>query len=94
MLAISRRTVGRTLAVGMLTLVLAACKVVPDDGRPRPGPAPTPTPGPVATQTQSFSTTALVMSRGVLQAWPSSSLDVISTCLLSRQNGIQIVPVD
>ena len=46
MLAISRRTVGRTLAVGMLTLVLAACKVVPDSGRPGPQPDVTP-PGPV-----------------------------------------------
>jgi branched-chain amino acid transport system substrate-binding protein len=43
MLAMNRRA----LAVGLLTLALAACKMVPDDGRPRPGPTPTPGPGPV-----------------------------------------------
>jgi ABC-type branched-subunit amino acid transport system substrate-binding protein len=43
MLAITRRAV----AVGFLTVALAACKVVPDDGRPRPAPTPAPTPGPV-----------------------------------------------
>ena len=43
MLAITRRAV----AVGLLTVTLAACKMVPDDGRPRPGPTPTPAPGPV-----------------------------------------------
>ncbi len=43
MLAINRRAI----AVGLLTLALAACKMVPDDGRPRPGPTPTPTPGPI-----------------------------------------------
>jgi ABC-type branched-subunit amino acid transport system substrate-binding protein len=42
MLALTRRT----LAVGLLTIFLAACKVVPDT---RPGPAPAPTPeGPSA----------------------------------------------
>jgi branched-chain amino acid transport system substrate-binding protein len=41
MLAITRRT----LAVGLLTVFLAACKVVPDSG-PRPTPAPTATQGP------------------------------------------------
>jgi len=40
MLALTRRTLGRTLAVGLLTVFLAACKVVPDS---RPGPAPAPT---------------------------------------------------
>jgi len=46
MLAFTRRSLGRTLAVGLLTVVLAACKVVPDT---RPGPAPVPTPtGPSA----------------------------------------------
>src|SRR5690606_18510014 len=38
MLAITRRA----LAVGLLTLFLAACKVVPDSGRPGPQPLPTP----------------------------------------------------
>jgi len=42
MLAITRRAV----AVGFLTVALAACKVVPDDGRPGPVPTPTPSPGP------------------------------------------------
>lgn len=42
MLAITRRG----LAVAMLTVFLAACKVVPDSGRPGPAPAPTPGPGP------------------------------------------------
>jgi len=41
MLALTRRYFGRALAVGMLTVFLAACKVVPDS---RPGPAPLPTP--------------------------------------------------
>lgn len=44
MLAITRRA----LAVGLLTIFLAACKVVPDAGRPGPQPAPTPAPGPSA----------------------------------------------
>ncbi len=44
MLALNRRA----LAVGMLTVFLAACKVVPDSGRPAPAPAPTPAPGPSA----------------------------------------------
>ena len=44
MLAITRRA----LAVGLLTVVLAGCQVVPDRGRPGPQPAPTPTPGPSA----------------------------------------------
>ena len=43
MLAMTRRA----LAVGFLTVALAACKVVPDGGRPGPVPTPTPTPGPV-----------------------------------------------
>jgi ABC-type branched-subunit amino acid transport system substrate-binding protein len=43
MLAITRRA----LAVGMLTIFLAACKVVPDS-RPRQTPAPVPTQGPDA----------------------------------------------
>src|SRR5690606_21261246 len=38
MLAITRRA----LAVGLLTVLLAACKVVPDGGRPGPQPIPTP----------------------------------------------------
>ena len=42
MLAITRRG----MAVAMLTIFLAACKVVPDTGRPGPAPAPTPTPVP------------------------------------------------
>ena len=42
MLAITRRA----LAVGLLTVALAACRVVPDTGRPGPAPTPTPTPGP------------------------------------------------
>jgi len=42
MLAMTRRA----LAVGFLTVALAACKVVPDDGRPGPIATPTPTPGP------------------------------------------------
>lgn len=42
MLAITRRG----LAVAALTILLAACKVVPDSGRPGPVPGPTPTPGP------------------------------------------------
>jgi ABC-type branched-subunit amino acid transport system substrate-binding protein len=41
MLAMSRRAV----AVGFLTVALAACKVVPET-RPGPAPAPTPAPGP------------------------------------------------
>ena len=43
MLALTRRA----LAVGLLTVFLAACKVVPDSG-PRPGPGPAPTQGPSA----------------------------------------------
>ena len=43
MLAFTRRA----LAVGLLTVLLAACKVVPDSG-PRTGPAPAPTQGPSA----------------------------------------------
>ncbi len=39
----TRRSLGRTLAVGLLTVALAACKVVPDS-RPGPAPAPSPTP--------------------------------------------------
>src|SRR5690349_2281496 len=42
MLAMTRRV----LAVGLLTVLLAACKVVPDSGRPGPAPAPTTAPGP------------------------------------------------
>ncbi len=42
MFAIGRRSLGRTLAIGMLTVLLAACKVVPDSGRPGPQPVPTP----------------------------------------------------
>jgi ABC-type branched-subunit amino acid transport system substrate-binding protein len=42
MLAITRRG----LAVAMLTVFLAACKIVPDTGRPGPAPAPAPAPGP------------------------------------------------
>lgn len=42
MLAINRRG----LAVAALTVLLAACKVVPDSGRPGPAPGPVPTPGP------------------------------------------------
>ena len=38
MLALTRRA----LAVGLLTVLLAACKVVPDAGRPGPQPAPSP----------------------------------------------------
>ena len=38
MLALTRRA----LAVGLLTVLLAACKVVPDSGRPGPQPAPSP----------------------------------------------------
>ena len=38
MLAITRRA----LAVGLLTLFLAACKIVPDSARPGPQPLPTP----------------------------------------------------
>jgi len=45
MLAISKRTLGRALAVGMLTVFLAACKMGPDT-RPGPAPAPMPAPGP------------------------------------------------
>lgn len=41
MLAFTRRSVGRTLAIGLLTVFLAACKIVPET---RPGPAPAPTP--------------------------------------------------
>ena len=41
MLAMTRRA----LAVGLFTVALAACKVVPDT-RPGPAPAPTPAPGP------------------------------------------------
>jgi branched-chain amino acid transport system substrate-binding protein len=41
----TRRSLGRTLAVTLLTVVLAACKVVPDS---RPGPAPVPSPTPSA----------------------------------------------
>jgi branched-chain amino acid transport system substrate-binding protein len=44
MLAITRRC----LAIGLLTIFLAACRVVPDTGRPGPQPAPTPAPGPSA----------------------------------------------
>lgn len=44
MLAITRRSLGRGLAVAMLTVFLAACKVVPESGRPGPGPAPAPGP--------------------------------------------------
>ena len=39
MLAVTRRAI----AVGLLTIFLAACKVVPDTGRPGPAPTPTPT---------------------------------------------------
>ena len=46
MLAISRKSFRRGLAVALLTLFLAACKVVPDSGRPGPQPDVTP-PGPV-----------------------------------------------
>lgn len=42
MLAMTRRV----LAVGLLTVLLAACKVVPDSGRPGPAPGPTTAPGP------------------------------------------------
>ncbi|MEO6387175.1 MAG: penicillin-binding protein activator [Croceibacterium sp.] len=42
MLAITRRGASAAL----LTVLLAACQVVPNSGRPRPGPAPTPAPGP------------------------------------------------
>jgi outer membrane PBP1 activator LpoA protein len=41
MLAFTRRSVGRTLAIGLLTVFLAACKIVPET---RPGPAPAPAP--------------------------------------------------
>jgi ABC-type branched-subunit amino acid transport system substrate-binding protein len=44
MLAITRRA----LAIGLLTVFLAACQVVPDRGAPRPGPGPAPAPGPSA----------------------------------------------
>jgi len=47
MLAIRRKYFGRALAVGLLTVFLAACKVVPDGGRPGPQPTPAPTSGPV-----------------------------------------------
>jgi branched-chain amino acid transport system substrate-binding protein len=43
MLGITRRALG----IGLLSVALAACRVVPDEGRPRPGPTPTPSPGPV-----------------------------------------------
>ncbi|HYD24304.1 MAG TPA: penicillin-binding protein activator [Croceibacterium sp.] len=46
MLAITQGSFGRALAVGMLTVLLAACKVVPETSRPGPVPTPTPTPGP------------------------------------------------
>ena len=42
MLAFTRRA----LAVGLLTVALAACKVIPDSGRPGPPPQPEPTEGP------------------------------------------------
>ena len=45
MLAISQKSFRRGLAVALLTLFLAACKVVPGGGRPGPQPEPTP-PGP------------------------------------------------
>ena len=41
MLAMTRRA----LAAGLLTVALAACRMVPDE-RPRPGPTPAPTPSP------------------------------------------------
>jgi len=47
MLAMTRPSIGRALAVGLLTLALAACKMVPDRGRPGPQPTPAPGPGPV-----------------------------------------------
>lgn len=36
----------RAVAIGLLTVFLAACKIVPDTGRPGPAPSPTPAPGP------------------------------------------------
>jgi len=47
MLALTRRSLGRAFAVGTLTLLMAACKVVPET-RPGPAPAPTPTQAPDA----------------------------------------------
>ncbi len=42
MLAITRPSIRRAFAVGLLTILLAACKVVPDVGRPGPQPVPVP----------------------------------------------------
>ncbi len=52
-----------------------------------------PTPGPVAYQPQPSGLTSAVISRGAAQVLPSSSLEVMNTSSLSRQKGIQIVPV-
>lgn len=42
MLAMTMPSIRRALAVGLLTILLAACKVVPDSGRPGPQPIPVP----------------------------------------------------
>lgn len=43
-IAITRRTLGRTLVIGAATVALGACAIIPRGPRPAPAPVPTPAP--------------------------------------------------